>query len=60
MFKHHSTTDSFIRRMNIIDLVPDVTILGTSERSDKFLKYTIYIVEIKVKMIRQKVFLRFS
>lgn len=44
----------------MLDLVPEVTVLGTSERTDKMLKYTIYIVEVKIKMIKQKIFLRFS
>jgi len=34
--------------------------LGTEERSDSWLKYTVYVVEIKIKTIRQKVFLRYS
>lgn len=54
---HNST---FIRGISMLDLVPEVTVLGTSERTDKMLKYTIYIVEVKIKMIKQKIFLRFS
>ena len=34
--------------------------LGTTERNDKMLKYTVYIVEVKIKMVRQKIFVRFS
>lgn len=54
---HNST---FIKAISLLDLVPEVTVLGTSERTDKMLKYTVYIVEVKIKMIRQKIFLRFS
>ena len=38
----------------------EVFILGTEERNDKMLKYTSYIVEVKIKNIRQKIFLRYS
>lgn len=51
---------TFIKGISMLDLVPEVTVLGTSERTDKMLKYTVYIVEIKVKMIKHKIFLRFS
>jgi hypothetical protein len=44
----------------MLDLVPEINVLGTTERTDKMLKYTVYIVEVKVKMIKQKIFLRFS
>ncbi len=54
---HNST---FIKAISLLDLVPEVTVLGTSERTDKMLKYTVYIVEVKIKMNRQKIFLRFS
>lgn len=54
---HHQ---SFLLNLSLVDLIPEVTILGTAERRDKMLKYTIYIIEIKVKMVRQKIFLRFS
>ena len=30
--------------LSIIDLIPEVTILGTAERNDKMLKYTVYII----------------
>ena len=34
-------------------------VLGTEERNDAMFKYTIYIIEVKIKSIRQKLFLRF-
>jgi hypothetical protein len=54
---HNST---FIKGISMLDLVPEINVLGTTERTDKMLKYTVYIVEVKVKMIKQKIFLRFS
>ena len=44
----------------MLELVPDVNVLGTTERSDKMLKYTVYIVEVRIKMVRQKIFVRYS
>lgn len=38
---HNST---FIKGISLLDRVPEVNILGTSERTDKMLKYTVYIV----------------
>ena len=60
MFKTDKKNDSFLKKMAMLELIPDVNVLGTSERNDKMLKYTVYIIEIKVKMIRQKIFVRFS
>lgn len=42
------------------DLLPEVEILGTDERSDSMFKYTIYIVETRIKNIKHKIFVRFS
>ena len=55
-----SQNSTFIKAISLLDRVPEVNVLGTSERTDKMLKYTVYIVEIKIKMIKQKIFLRFS
>jgi hypothetical protein len=44
----------------LLDLLPQVTVVGSCDRMDKMLKYTVYVVSVKVKMVRQKVFLRFS
>jgi len=49
----------FLKKMNRLDLLPEVEVLGTEERSDSMFKYTIYIIEVKIKSIRQKLFLRF-
>ena len=45
--------------MNRLDLLPEVEVLGTEERTVSLLKYTVYIVEVRIKTIRQKLFLRF-
>lgn len=58
--EHLTQNNTFIKNISMLDLVPEVSVLGTSERTDKMLKYTVYIVEVKVKMIKQKIFLRFS
>lgn len=50
----------FLRKMNRLDLLPEVEVLGTEERNDSMFKYTVYIIEVKIKSIRQKLFLRFS
>lgn len=34
--------------------------LGTEERTDKMMKYTTYIIEVKVKNVRQKIFIRYK
>lgn len=46
--------------MSRFDLIPDVNILGTEERSDQMFKYTTYIIEVSIKNIKQKIFVRFS
>lgn len=46
--------------MNRLDLLPEIEVLGTEERNDAMFKYTVYIVEVKIKTIRQKLFLRYS
>ncbi len=46
--------------MTRLDLLPEVEILGTDERNDNMFKYTVYIVEIRIKAIKQKLFLRYS
>jgi hypothetical protein len=56
----NKVSESFINKMCRYDLMPEVALLGTEERTDKMLKYTTYIVEVKVKNIRQKIFLRYS
>jgi hypothetical protein len=56
----NKVSESFINKMCRYDLMPEVSLLGTEERTDKMLKYTTYIVEVKVKNIRQKIFLRYS
>ena len=50
----------FLRKMNRLDLLPEIEVLGTEERNDSMFKYTIYIIEVKIKSIKQKLFLRFS
>ena len=49
-----------MKKMKRMDMLPDVEILGTDERSDNMFKYTVYIVEIRIKVIRQKIFVRFK
>ena len=51
---------AFLKKLNQWDLLPEVEVLGTEERNDALFKYTIYIIEVKIKSIRQKIFLRFS
>mgnify|MGYP000917444574 CR=1 FL=1 len=50
----------FLKKMNRLDLLPEIEVLGTEERKDSMFKYTVYIIEVKIKSIRQKLFLRFS
>lgn len=45
--------------MTRLDLLPEVEILGTDERNDNMFKYTVYVVEIRIKAIKQKLFLRY-
>lgn len=50
----------FLQKMSRQDLLPEVEILGTDERNDSMFKYTIYIVETRIKNIKHKIFVRFS
>ena len=60
MFRADVKNEKFLKNMAMLELIPDVHVLGTTERNDKMLKYTVYIVEVKIKMVRQKIFVRFS
>jgi hypothetical protein len=50
----------FLKKMSRLDLLPEVEILGTEERNNSVFKYTVYIIEVRIKSIKQKVFLRYS
>lgn len=56
----NQVSESFIKNITRFDLMPEILVLGTEERTDKMLKYTTYIVEVKVKNVRQKIFLRYK
>lgn len=53
--------ESVLRKIEESDYPVEVDVIGTEERSsNKLTKHTVYIIQVKIRNVKQKIFLRYA
>jgi hypothetical protein len=53
--------ESIIRKIEESDYPVEVDVIGTEERSsNKLTKHTVYIIQVKIRNVKQKIFMRYA